>query len=117
MGSRTGSSRPWGMKEGFLFVGGLLLLGLVLQVVAGEVQWSVLAWPVNLFLLLACLVIILDIWFLRRRVRFFEWMMHYGAGVPALVFALVLTLIMGLVTQESAVAHPGTSATMPHRKD
>ena len=101
------------MKEGFLFAGGLLLLGLVLQVVAGEVQWSVLAWPVNLFLLLAWLVIIIDIWFLRRRVRFFEWMMHYGAGVPALVFALVLTLIMGLVTQESAVAHPGTSATMP----
>ena len=85
------------------------MLGLVLQVVAGEVQWSVLAWPVNIFLLLAWLVIILDIWFLRRRVRFFEWMMHYGAGVPALVFALVLTLVMGLVTQEGAAA----SATMP----
>lgn len=113
MDTRTGSSRPLGMKEGFLFAGGLLLLGLVLQAVVGEVRWAVLAWPVNLFLLLAWLVIILDIWFLRRRVRFFEWMMHNGAGVPALVFALVLTLIMGLVTQESAVVHPGTSATMP----
>lgn len=87
------------MREGFAFVAGLLLFGIVLQVALGPVRWEALAWPVNIFVLAAWLVLVGVFYALRRRVRFFEWMMHNGAGVPALVFALVLTLVMGLVTQ------------------
>ena len=99
MGSGSGSSRPWGMKQGFAVCGGLFLIGVVLQVLVGEVQWGALRWPVNVFVLVAGLAVIGVIYGLRRRVRFFEWMMHNGAGVPALVFALALTLVMGLVMQ------------------
>ena len=113
MGARTGSPRPWGMKQGFAICGGLFLLGVLLQIFVGEVQWSALAWPVNIFILIAGLVIISDIFFLRRRVRFFEWMMHNGAGVPALVFALALTLVMGLTTQASYEVPMGMPSAAP----
>lgn len=101
------------MKQGFAVCGVLFLLGLLLQVLVGEVQWDALAWPVNIFLLAAWLVIISDIFFLRRRVRFFEWMMHNGAGVPALVFALAMTLVMGLVTQGETEVPMGMPAGIP----
>lgn len=37
--------KPWHIKEGFLIGGGLILLGLLLQVTVGPVDWSFFAWP------------------------------------------------------------------------
>ena len=39
--------KPWKMKEGFLLGAGLLVLGIVLQIVCGPVRWVALAFPVN----------------------------------------------------------------------
>ena len=87
------------IRFGFLLGGGLVLLGVLMEVLLGPIKWSALAWPVNILVLAASLVIIGVMYALRRRVPFFEWMMHYGAAVPAMVYALALTLIMGLTTQ------------------
>ena len=48
-------NKPWKMKEGFLIGGGLLALGLLLQIALGPIDWSLLAWPVNLVLLVLLL--------------------------------------------------------------
>jgi len=91
--------KPWKMKEGFLIGGGLLAVGLLLQVSLGPVQWDLLAFPANVILLVVGLALIGVMYALRRKVYLFEWMMHPGAAVPALCYALGLTIVMGLVAQ------------------
>ncbi len=91
--------KPWSLKEGFVVGALLTAAGVLLQVVLGPVRWEALAWPVNFWLLAAGLILIVTAYALRRRVYFFEWMMHNGAGVPALVYALGLTMVMGLTVQ------------------
>jgi hypothetical protein len=103
--------KPWKMKEGFLLGAGLLVLGIVLQIVCGPVRWAALAFPVNIILLAVALAAIGVMYALRRRVYLFEWMMHYGAAVPALVYALGLTIVMGLVAQGEAA--PSSMADFP----
>ena len=92
-------TKPWNLKEGFLIGGGLLLVGLLLQVAMGPIDWSLFAWPVNLILLILLLVVIGGMYALRRKVYAFEWMMHSGAAVPCLVYAAALTVLMGLLPQ------------------
>ena len=92
-------TKPWNMREGFLLGGGLLLVGLLLQVTLGPIDWSLPAWPVNLVLLIFLLVVIGVMYALRRKVYAFEWMMHSGAAVPCLVYAAALTILMGLLPQ------------------
>lgn len=87
------------MRDGFLLGAGLLALGAVLQLTVGPLNWRQLAWPANIIVLAILLASVGVMYALRRKVPFFEWMMHYGAAVPALVYALGLTLIMGLITQ------------------
>ncbi len=103
--------KPWKMKEGFLLGAGLLVLGIVLQIVCGPVRWAALAFPVNIILLAVALAAIGVMYALRRCVYLFEWMMHYGAAVPALVYALGLTIVMGLVAQGEAA--PTSMADFP----
>ena len=91
--------KPWGMTEGFLIGGGLIVVGLLLQVVLGPINWSLFAWPVNLVLLILLVAFIGLMYALRKRVYAFEWMMHSSAAVPCLLFAAVLTIVMGLLPQ------------------
>ena len=91
--------KPWNMKEGFLIGGGLLVVGLLLQVAMGPIRWKLFAWPVNLIVLILLLAVIGAMFALRRKVYAFEWMMHTGAAVPCLVYAAALTILMGLLPQ------------------
>jgi len=91
--------KPWGMTEGFLIGGGLLLVGILLQIVLGPIDWSLFAWPVNLVMLALLVAFIGLMYALRKRVYAFEWMMHSSAAVPCLLFAAVLTIVMGLLPQ------------------
>jgi hypothetical protein len=91
--------KPWTMKEGFLIGGGLLVTGLLLQWVLGPVEWSLLAWPVNLILLVLLVLVIGVMYALRRKVYTFEWMMHGSAAVPCLSYAAALAILMGLIPQ------------------
>lgn len=87
------------MKEGFLVGGGLLFVGLMLQVAMGPIRWELFAWPVNLIVLVLLLAAIGIMFLLRRKVYAFEWLMHAGAAVPCLVYAAALTILMGLLPQ------------------
>ena len=87
------------MKQGFLIGGGLMLAGLVLQMALGPVRWELLAFPANVILLAAGLALIGVMYALRKKVGLFEWMMHLDAAVPAVCYALALTIVMGLVAQ------------------
>ena len=93
-------TKPYGMKEGFLIGGGLIFAGLMLELSVGPVDWDTFRWPVNGVVLAGLLALIAIIFLLRKRVYGFQFIGTYNAAIPALVYAVVLTIIMGLTRQE-----------------
>ena len=92
-------TKPYGMKEGFLIGGGLIIAGLMLELSVGPVDWDAFRWPVNGIVLAGFLAIIAIIFLLRKRVYGFQFIGTYKAAIPALVYAVVLTIMMGLTRQ------------------
>lgn len=91
--------KPWTMREGFLIGGGLVLAGLMLELSVGPVVWEAFAWPVNGVVLAGFVLLIAVAALLRGRVYAFRFLTTGRAAVPALVCAVVLTVIMGLTRQ------------------
>ena len=94
--------KPWGFGEGLSICCGIIVIGLAMQLAAGSVVWENLAFPLNVILLVAYIVILGLMFALRRKIYLVRWAMTYHAAVPALGTVVALTLVMGLVTQ-----HPG----------
>lgn len=92
-------TKPWTFKEGFLIGGGLIFAGLALELSVGPVMWDAFAWPANGIILVGFLAIIAVLFLLRKRVYAFQFVSTYQAAIPALVYAVVLTIIMGLTRQ------------------
>ena len=92
-------TKPYGIKEGFLIGGGLIFAGLMLELSVGPVDWDAFRWPVNGIVLAGFLALIAIIFLLRKRVYGFQFIGTYKAAIPALVYAVVLTIIMGLTRQ------------------
>ena len=93
-------TKPYGMKEGFLIGGGLIFAGLMLELSVGPVDWDAFRWPVNGIVLAGFLALIAILFLLRKRVYGFQFIGTYKAAIPALVYAVLLTIIMGLTRQE-----------------
>ena len=91
------------MKEGFLIGGGLIIAGLALQLSVGPVVWDAFAWPANGIVLAGFLAIIALIFIFRKKVYAFQFMGTYHAAIPAMVYAVVLTIVMGLTRQRLRV--------------
>jgi hypothetical protein len=90
------------MKEGFLIGGGLIIAGLMLELSAGPVDWDAFRWPVNGIVMAGLLVLIAIIFLLRKKAYGLQFIGTYKAAIPALVYAVVLTIMMGLTRQESS---------------
>ena len=88
------------LKEGFLIGGGLIFAGLMLELSVGPVRWDAFAWPANGIVLAGFLAIIALISLLRKKVYAFQFIGTYQAAIPAMVYAVVLTIIMGLTRQQ-----------------
>ena len=93
--------KPWTFKEGCLIGAGLLFAGLALQLSVGPVAWDVFAWPANGIMMVGFLAIIALIFILRKKVYAFLFLGMYQAAIPAMVYAVVLTIIMGLTRQQA----------------
>ena len=87
------------MTKGFLFGGSLLLAGLILQLSIGPVVWENLAWPVNGFVLVGFLAFVVIVFLLRKKVSAFRFLGTLQAAIPAIVYTVVLTIVMGLTRQ------------------
>ena len=92
-------TKPYGMKEGFLIGGGLILAGLMLQMSVGPVRWDAFRWPSNGIVLAGFLFAIVLIFLLRKKVYGFQFIGTSRAAIPALVYAVLLTIVMGLTRQ------------------
>ena len=92
-------NKPWTMKEGFLIGGGLIVIGLLLELSVGPVVWDAFAWPVNAVVLGAFVAMIVAMHLLRGKVYAFRFLSTYQAAIPVMCYAVVLTVVMGLTRQ------------------
>ena len=92
-------TKPYCMREGFLIGGGLIVAGLMLELSVGPVVWYAFRWPVNGIVLAGFLMLIFVISLLRKKVYAFQFIGTNKAAIPALVYAVVLTIMMGLTRQ------------------
>ena len=99
-------TKPYGMKEGFLIGGGLIFAGLMLELSVGPVVWDAFRWPVNGIVLAVFLALIVITFLLRKKVYGFQFIGTYKAAIPALIYAVVLTIIMGLTPQMNLTPGP-----------
>lgn len=88
------------MKEGFLIGGGLIVTGLALELSVGPVAWNTFAWPVNGIVLAGFLAIIALLFLLRKKAYTFQFLGTSQAAIPAMIYAVALTVVMGLTRQE-----------------
>lgn len=89
---------PWQYKESIAFVGGLVLIGFILQFTVGHFDFFLLQSPVNLILGGAMLIFLILFSFARKN-PFYQWFSGVPFSVTVIAAMLVLTLIMGLTPQ------------------
>ena len=94
-------NKPWTFKEGFLIGGCLIFAGLMLELSVGPVAWDAFAWPVNGIVLAGFFLLLTAMTYLRNKVYAFQWMTTYQAAIPAMVYAVGLTIVMGLTRQQA----------------
>ena len=94
-------TKPYGMKEGFLIGGGLILAGLMLEMSVGPVHWGTFRWPANMVVLCGMLLTLAIVFALRGRIHAFRFIGTASAAVPALAYAVILTAVMGLTRQRA----------------
>jgi cytochrome c biogenesis factor len=92
-------NKPWTFKAGFLIGGGLIVVGLLLELTVGPVVWDAFAWPANGVVLAGFVFMIVAMHLLRRKVYAFRFLTTYQAAIPAMCYAVVLTIVMGLTRQ------------------
>ena len=91
--------KPWGVVEGVLICVGLIVVGLVLQLCAGNIDWNSFAFPLNIVILAIYLLSICMLYALRQRIYFIRWAMSFYAAIPSFVFVVIMTFFMGVIRQ------------------
>lgn len=92
-------NKPWKLREDIMIGAGLLVTGILLQATVGKIEWDWIAFPVNVIVLAAFLILLGVMNALRKKVYVFGWLSHYTAAVSSLLWVVVATVLMGLVKQ------------------
>lgn len=103
-------SKPWSYKEGLTIGAGLLVIGMLLQMTVGAINWDLFACPVNVIVLVVYIIALIAMHLLRKRVYLFGWLSHYSAAVSTLLWVVGMTVIMGLIRQ-SPSGHASNAST------
>lgn len=88
--------KPWSFRESTLIGGAILAVGTLLQFTVGAIDWSLLSAPLNMVILTAYVGALGMLYATRRRVYIVVWMMTVQAAIPALLYCVAVTLLMGL---------------------
>lgn len=98
---KTIERKPWNLLEGFAIGAVLIGIGLILQWTIGPVEWSVFSWPVNGITLSLFLLAIVLMTVFAKQCRLFRFFSTQQVAIPTLVYAVVLTIVMGLTQQKA----------------
>ncbi len=89
---------PWQYKESLVFVGGIVLIGFVLQLAVGIFDFTLLQWPVNI-ILGGVMILFLFLFATKRKSMLYLWFSGIPMAVTLIGTLLVLGIIMGLTPQ------------------
>ena len=78
-------SKPWSYKEGLTIGAGLLIIGILLQMTVGAINWDLFACPVNVIVLLVYIVALIAMHLLRKRVYLFSWLRRRCMAIKATI--------------------------------
>lgn len=96
--------KPWTYKEGMTIGIALPVVGLMLQLSAGPINWDLFAMPVNLVFLIIYILLLLAAYIKRGKIYAVRWSMTYHAAVPAILIAGVATVIYGITCDRSTLS-------------
>jgi hypothetical protein len=99
-------NKPWTLQEGVTIGGGLILVGVLLQFSVGPVNWAFFAFPANVIVLALFVLALVVCYMLSPKVYALRFLMSWRSAVPALIYAVVLTAIMGVTQQVTADSPP-----------
>lgn len=86
-------------KQGFLFSFGILIAGVLLEMISGGKGTGLPAWPLNLQLGLSFIIILIFVHIYYRELKVVRWLSRVPASVSSIVLFSFLVLIMGLTRQ------------------
>lgn len=87
------------MKRYRWYCEALVIVGVLLQLCVGPVTWDALAWPVNGIVLVAFVALLVLMHTYGAKVSALRYLCTTQTAVSALVYAVVLTTVMGLTRQ------------------
>ena len=90
------------MGEGIAIGAGLIVTGLLLQLSIGPVLWELFAWPVNILVVGCWLAVVGCMALLHNKVYAVRFLGSFAAAIPAMGYAVLLTIVMGLTTQSDS---------------
>ncbi len=99
--------KPWGVVEGTLICVGLIIVGVVLQLCIGNINWSSFAMPLNIVIIAIFILILCLLYALHQRIYFIRWAMSFYAAIPSLISVVVMTLLMGVIRQVPETVNNG----------
>lgn len=94
---------PWGYAESFIIAITLLFLGFAINY-TGKSTVSAIQLPVNLYMGIAIIILLLLIYFLFKKKPFVKWLSGTPAAISAICFYTFLVLLMGFIPQGSPKA-------------
>ncbi len=89
---------PWRYRESCTFIGGLIVIGLALQLLVGAFDFTLLCWPVNIILGGIFILLLLGFSF-KRKSLFYQWFSGIPMAVTLIAALVILGIIMGLTPQ------------------
>lgn len=89
---------PWGYPESAAVVGGVVAVGIILQLTTGSFDFYLLAKPVNLLAAAVLFLLCVRMGFARRN-AFVKWLTGVPMSVSVMMCLLLLAVIMGFTPQ------------------
>jgi len=96
---------PWRYKESFFIVLEIILLGLIFEVLTAGRGAKTLHWPVNLFIGLGILAIIILLHIFFKKHPIIKWLSSVPAAISAISFFAFVVLLLGFIPQDDLHAH------------
>lgn len=96
--------KPWTYKEGIAIGIALPMVGLMLQLSAGPINWDLFAMPVNVIFLIIYVIALIAAYVLRGKIYAVRWSMSYHAAVPSILIVGVATVVYGITCDRSTLS-------------
>lgn len=97
-------TKPWTYKEGIAIGLMLPILGVMLQLCLGPINWDSLAMPVNAIILSIYVMTLIAAYTLRSKSYAIRWNMTYHAAVPAIIITGTATIVYGITCNRSTLS-------------